>query len=375
MLPHFHTLYFETTRECNLSCQFCSAGSNKEYDASKEMTFDEIVHRVLYPAFDLGTRTIEFSGGEFLLRKDAFDLLEKADQMGIKIAVVSNGTTLNEKTIKKLKSLLKENILIALGINSFSSENLNTRDIEYERIKDVIDLLENHQININLCVTFGKFNAHTIADTIKNIRELKLPFNRIPFVPRSCTMLENMLDKETLKNYFFPAILKDFHGYVSFTPFFLPPDFYETLSGQNQTNHKVPTNPSIGCFCGSFYGINAEGEVAPCPLVSDHFTGGNVLSEDLKDILFNSTLFKKIINRKEFGGKCGKCKYNFTCGGCRAMAYYHDGDLFGEDPTCFIEDLSESELQKTEKETIKNFRNYVRMSIFGGTYKDGDASK
>jgi AdoMet-dependent heme synthase len=375
MLPHFHTLYFETTRRCNLACQYCSAGSNKPFDASLEMTFDQIVQRVLIPAYELGTRTIEFSGGEFLLREDAFEILSKANEIGIKIIVVSNGTTLDEKTISRLKALLGGNILISLGINSFDTANIATRDIDAERVKEVISLLERQHVNINLCVTFGKFNAHSVADTLKNIRELKLPFNRIPFVPRNCMNKENMLDKETLRNFHFPAILKDYHGYVSYTPFFLPVEDYAQVSGQNQQEHRVPTNPSIGCFCGSFYGINAEGEVAPCPLVSDHFSGGNVLKEDLKDILFKSELFQKIIDREKLGGKCGKCKFNFTCGGCRAMAYYHNGDLFGEDPTCFIDDLSEDEIREIEKETTKQFKNYVRMSVFGGTYENKEETE
>jgi hypothetical protein len=43
------------------------------------------------------------------------------------------------------------------------------------------------------------------------------------------------------------------------------------------------------------------------------------------------------------------------------MAYYHKGDVFGEDPTCFIEDLTPAELENLEKQTRKHFRNYVRM--------------
>jgi len=34
---------------------------------------------------------------------------------------------------------------------------------------------------------------------------------------------------------------------------------------------------------------------------------------------------------------CGKCDYLDLCGGCRQKAYYYQGDLLGEDPTCIIE--------------------------------------
>ncbi|MGI6411319.1 MAG: SPASM domain-containing protein [Bacteroidales bacterium] len=35
-------------------------------------------------------------------------------------------------------------------------------------------------------------------------------------------------------------------------------------------------NPGVGCWVGAYYAINAEGEVAPCPMFLDHVSGGNV---------------------------------------------------------------------------------------------------
>ena len=36
-------------------------------------------------------------------------------------------------------------------------------------------------------------------------------------------------------------------------------------------------------------------------------------------------------------GECGKCDYRELCGGCRQKAYYYNGDLLAEDPTCIVE--------------------------------------
>jgi radical SAM protein with 4Fe4S-binding SPASM domain len=368
MLSLFHTLYFEATRNCNLNCPFCSTGSNKRRDYP-DLDTKTIINRVLEPAWALGTRMVDFSGGEFLIRKDAFELLEITNTMGFRISIVSNGTTLTDKTIEKLKNLLGDNIMISLGINSFDSENKISRDYEYENTIKLINKLEKYHIPINMVVTIGKFNAHSFSDTIANIEELKLPYNRTPFCPRNSPRHDMMFDKETMKEYIHPVLRKYYKGYVSYAPFFLSPEIYEKATGQNQNNTPVPTSPSIGCWVGSFYGINAEGDVAPCPLLLDHVHGGNVLETNLSDILYKSELFSKIIHRENIKGKCKNCKYNFTCGGCRVMAYYHTGDVFGEDPTCFIEDLSENELKQLENETAKNFKNYHRMTCFGGVFK------
>ena len=370
MLGKFHTLYLEATRECNFNCKYCSSGSNGKYGNENELSFDEIKNKILIPANKLGTKYIEFSGGEFLLREDAFELLEVANDLNFRIGIASNGSTLNDKTINKLKKLLGRNLLISLGVNSFDKTNKDTRFVNPDYTLKIINKLESENINMNICVTMGKFNADTFASTIKNIREFKLPHNRIPFVPRNCQeAYDLMFDKDTMKNKLHPVLRKYYHGYVSYVPFFLSKEKYENISGQVLQENKVPTNPSIGCWVGSFYAINPVGDVAPCPLLADNVSGGNVREQKLFDILYKSELFTKIIDRNKFKGKCGNCKYTYTCGGCRAYTYYLTGDIYGSDPTCFIDDLEENEISEIEKQTEKNFKNYLRMAKFGGLYE------
>ena len=370
----FHTLYFEATRNCNFTCENCSSGSHlKDAEWGKELTTAEIIKHILLPAYKLGTRYIAFSGGEFLLRSDAFDLLKEANAIGFRISVVSNGATLNNKVIHKLKDLLGDNLLISLGLNSFDNkENSNSRCVASDNILNLIRKLESQNININICVTIGQHTAESLHTTLEKIWELGSPHNRIPFAPRHSDAKQLMFDKETMQKKIHPVLRKYYKGYVSFVPFFLSPELYKKYSGQNENNCKVPTNPSVGCWCGSFYSINPEGDVAPCPLLGDHFSGGNVKTEKLEDILYKSELFQKIVDRKNFGGKCGKCKFRFTCGGCRTMTYYHTGNLYGEDPTCFIDNLSEDELKEIEQEIAKNFKNYLRLANFGGLYSNDE---
>jgi radical SAM protein with 4Fe4S-binding SPASM domain len=198
---------------------------------------------------------------------------------------------------------------------------------------------------------------------------LKLPYNRIPDTPRNSDCRAHMFDKETMKNKIHPVLQKYFRGYVSYVPFFLDPAEYRAKTGQGEHDTVVPTNPSVGCWVGSFYGISPEGEVAPCPLLLDQISAGNVLKTDLRDILYHSELFTQVMKRDQIKGKCGKCKYNYTCGGCRVMAWYQSGDIMAEDPTCFIDELNKAELEAMEKETAKQFRNYRRMTGFGGVFK------
>lgn len=363
----FHTLYFEATRNCNLNCSYCSTGSNSK-DKFQDLSFDIIVERIFKPAKQIGTKQIDFSGGEFLVRADAYKLLDVANRMGFRISIVSNGTTLSEKVLSVLKEILGDNLLISLGVNEFSNKNKQTRDYESDKILQIVDNLEKFNIAINICVTVGRFNCESFSETISIIDSLKLPYNRIPMVPRNANCKDLMFNKKLMQEKIHPTLRKYYRGYVSYVPFFLPPEHYEKVTQQNIENSLVPTNPSLGCWVGSFYGINAEGDVSPCPLLLDNISGGNVLEQNLEDILFNSNLFKNIVRRENLKGKCGTCKYNFTCGGCRAVAYYKTGDVYGEDPDCFIDMLSDEELKNLEKETIKGFKNYNRMAGFANVF-------
>jgi radical SAM protein with 4Fe4S-binding SPASM domain len=368
MLPHFHTLYLESTRRCNLDCPYCSTDSNSARTSEGELSFNEILHSVFEPALEIGTKHITFSGGEFLIRKDAFKLLDIANQMGFRISVVSNGTTLNMKVLNKLQSLLGANIFISLGINSFEARNKETRNKDINFTLKKIKMIQSLGIRINISVTMGMFNSEDFGDTLEHIRKMGLPFNRIPFVIRGRNAPHLIPDKETMKNKFHAALRETFHGCVSYTPFFLDPKTYFETSGQSEEANSVPTNPSIGCWCGSFYAINSEGDVSVCPLLLDHVSGGNVLDQNLESILNKSELFQKVVNRENLEGNCGKCKYRFTCGGCRALAFYKNGNTFGEDPTCFLDDLSPQELSVIEAETQKSFKNYTRMATIANSY-------
>ncbi len=358
----FHTLYLEITRQCNFTCSYCSSGSNIKEKWEPNKTADEIIEYILKPAKEIRTYFLNFSGGEPFLHPEFFKLLEIAHQMGFKIGISTNGSFINKNTIIKLKQTLGTNILISLGINSFDDENSKTRTKETEFFLNKLHLLLDHCINVNISITMGKFNCQTFHQSLQNIRNLSLPFNRIPYSPRNSGDYSLMFDKAIMKNYLHPALMESYHGFVSFVPLFLSPEDYEKYSSEKAYSTQVPLNPSVGCWVGSFYAINPAGDVAPCPLLSDHLSAGNVYQTSLKEILYKSDLMQKLVNRQHLKGKCGKCKYNWTCGGCRVMAYYLSGDVFAEDPTCFIDELTTKELTELEKKTANNFRNYVRMN-------------
>ncbi len=82
--------------------------------------------------------------------------------------------------------------------------------------------------------------------------------------------------------------------------------------------------------------INSEGDVRPDPFFP--FTIGNILKEDFKEIWSNKELLDRLREHpRKLGGICATCKQIAICnGGSRSRAYAISGDLWAEDPSCYL---------------------------------------
>jgi radical SAM protein with 4Fe4S-binding SPASM domain len=93
--------------------------------------------------------------------------------------------------------------------------------------------------------------------------------------------------------------------------------------------------------------LDSEGFVKPDPFFPVKI--GNILTEDFSDIWTNkpSELLQKLrVHPRELSGKCETCRYLNICnGGSRSRAYAIHGDMWAEDPSCY---LSEAQIASEE---------------------------
>ncbi len=371
----FPALYFETTRVCNLKCPTCMTGSNDtravKQAVKRQLSFDEIRELVLIPAKRVGVRAIGWSGGEFFTRKDAMDLLRLAGELGYQSKICSNGEVLTREFLQEVKEATRGQLTIAVGLNSIDEHNRWSRDAAPEKTLEVLKLCDELGIDRHVIVTISKDNAATFEDTVKYLVERRISYNRSPYVARGsgCDLFRHLaFDREDLEKSFHPALRRHVNGYVSYTPFFLSPELHERVSG-GVKNGTVPHNPPIGCWVGTWIALNPEGDVSICPVLLDSLSAGNVRDKPLDRIVSESQVFRNILDRGKLGGKCAKCRYQYTCGGCRAMAYYHTGDYMNEDPTCFFDPVDKRTVCEHEEETSRMFKKYLMVARYVGLYK------
>jgi len=84
--------------------------------------------------------------------------------------------------------------------------------------------------------------------------------------------------------------------------------------------------------------IDAEGNVKPDPFFPTVI--GNIFNQDFSDIWSDKPieLLQKLrVHPRVLGGKCSTCQYLEICnGGSRSRAYAIHGDMWAEDPSCYL---------------------------------------
>ena len=95
----------------------------------------------------------------------------------------------------------------------------------------------------------------------------------------------------------------------------------------------VQTRYTRGCLAGLTYCVvGSEGIVRACAYMTED--AGDVRKQPFDEIWRESPVFQKL-RTQAYKGACGTCDYKGVCGGCRARAaYYHDGDILGQDNYC-----------------------------------------
>ncbi len=300
------------TNECNLRCSHCGNENRerKENELSKKEWFDFIDE-----CCRIGVFIFNVSGGEPFIRKDWFEILSYARKKGIEIGITSNGTLINEETVKKLKQLDIFNIHISLdGVGKVHDQFRNQKGV-FARVRNSINLLRGQKIPFGITTAVSKRNLAGI-DSVKDFidKENILSWEVYSAIPIGCMDRKEALDytetcllAKKISNY--KKELKDIAIFVGDNMGYF--DRYCTQEGWK------------GCQAGiSICAIDSEGNIKGCPIHPNCMIEGSIRERTFSEIWLDKNSFS--YNRKPVKLKkhCGQCKYAKICqGGCKASMY------------------------------------------------------
>ncbi|MFX0200132.1 MAG: radical SAM protein, partial [Candidatus Hodarchaeota archaeon] len=92
-------MVWRCTSACNLNCLYCSfrGGDLPTLPAPDELDVKGAL-RVVDEIYDFGATWFGLSGGEPLMRKDIFEPIKHARDLGMKVSLITNGFFVNGKT-------------------------------------------------------------------------------------------------------------------------------------------------------------------------------------------------------------------------------------------------------------------------------------
>ena len=122
---HLPILLLFVTDLCNLRCRMCGVWEHAEPGGEGELSTDEW-KAVIASGAKLRAAIVSFTGGEVLLRRDIFDLIEHAKRHRIATHVCTNGTLLDEGNVDRLREC-------GVGTVSVSIESATPQEHDYLR--------------------------------------------------------------------------------------------------------------------------------------------------------------------------------------------------------------------------------------------------
>jgi len=318
------------TNRCNLSCLHCRGMAKKELNSSIVLKVAEEI-----PSLKPGWIIIE--GGEPLLRRELFEIIEVMHRNKIRIYLISNGMLFNESLAKRFAEL-NVNLMISIdGADKKSYEEIRT-GASFEKLKEAVKLANGHNILDSCPVTIGKYNYRQIGKMFEFAKDLG--YKKITFIGlKPCRDYKKyVLSADEYTNVFSSIVRyqKDYDIDV-----WVDDPFFKPFLKENNVDYSVNSENGITvsdvsrCIFGEYMFIETNGDVKPCtfaPIVM-----GNVNEKGLNEIwedMQNSEFIKNIKDLSARESPCKGCKYLYECGGCRSRTFGLTGSWTESDPSC-----------------------------------------
>ena len=322
------TINWAVTNRCNFSCRHCYSRTDPSDELDKATLFACI--RKVAAA---GVLSVNFGGGEPLLRSDLLEIAAFSSQLGLRISMNSNGYLIDRDKAIALKA--SGFAKVGISIDSHIPETHDDfRGIRGSQKKAVAALshLREAGIRTSLSTVICKINHRHIQDLIAFAIDHKV--RQLNFHNFKCSGLgysnKDMLDLSPEEWKEFYLVARRAREQVREVEISLDDPIIASLGMKTETEALVK-----GSVCGKLsLNIKSNGDVTPCGFIPIEI--GNIVKDELKDFWSSSPVLEKMRHKKP-AGKCATCSsYDDCLGGCSARAFALTGDFNNPDPHCWV---------------------------------------
>ncbi|MDA8197656.1 MAG: mycofactocin radical SAM maturase [Actinomycetota bacterium] len=316
-------LTWELTYGCNLKCVHCLSSSGKR--RADELTTKEC--KSLIDRFrDMSIFYVNIGGGEPMIRRDFFEIIEYATQNRVGVKFSTNGSRIDKEAATRLAAM------------------------DYLDVQISID---GHDRETNDAIR-GAGSFDMAIEALSNLRDANFKTPKISVVATRQSV-EHLDDLDSIAKEY-GAQLRitrlrpsgrgvDSYGYLNPTSS-QQRTLYEWLSRRSDVLtgdsffHLSPLGEPLDglniCGAGRVVClVDPVGEVYACPFtIDENFKAGNIREMDFEEIWGTSDLFRSF-RESEGPTSCTSCSAFAACnGGCMATKYFTGLSLDDPDPDC-----------------------------------------
>ncbi len=284
------------------------------------------------------TPRINFTGGDPLIRKDFFEILQYCKDKGVTTGILGNSYLLNEKTVKKLKELQVEGYQISLDGLEKTHDYFRKKGSFKDALR-AFELLKKYRIRTTCMFTLSKKNKEELIPLMNFMADKVnlFAFSRIVCEGNAKELEEEDIPKEEYRKFLL-KILEEYRKLEKKTKTFynFKDHLWTPLLEELGLFFQYGKESNIiyeGCSLGIRHmTILSDGTVLACRRLPTDI--GKVPEQKLLDIFLKS---KKLNDLRSYSKmeKCGECELLQYCRGCPAVAAGKNGSYFSPDPQCW----------------------------------------
>jgi mycofactocin radical SAM maturase len=319
-------LTWELTYACNLECVHCLSSSGRR--DPRELDTDE-AKAVLDELHDLQVFYINIGGGEPMIRRDFFELVEYSISKGIGVKFSTNGAFIDADKARRLAAMDYLDIQISLDGTDAVTNDAVRGDGSYDTAIEAMQHLRDAgfgEFKISVVVTRHNVDQLDEFKALADTYGAQLRITRLRPSGRGADSWHDLHPTQAQQRQIYEWLLAKGDDVLTGDSFFhLNALGEEPLPGLNMCGAG-----RVVCL------IDPIGDVYACPFViHDEFKAGSVRDPGgFSQVWKHSDLFTEL-REPQSAGACASCgSYDACQGGCMAAKFFVGIPLDGPDPEC-----------------------------------------
>lgn len=333
------SLLWDITRRCNLNCIHCyNSGS---IDSVQELEVESNYKTIINRAIEVGINHIHLLGGEPLLSRGLWDLLQYAKMCNVLISINTNGTLLTEDLINQLIAMQVYQLTISLdGTNSITNDEIRgvgSFERVIENIKRTTSCIEQSSSSmiVQVATVITRKNLLTIHRLPKLLKEIGVKYLDVLKLYKCGNATNNeaalYVTNEEYLNSIVKIMIESYRNQI-YTQFDCKPKVLETINQRLGFQIDNSNLEYASCSAGKrFIFMDHKGNIYPCGPYAHEFSNTKLATSFFDDNYMEALkIIEKEIaeriksNSNKMKSVCVNCHYKEICSGCAICYKNHE---------------------------------------------------